>query len=74
MLAVHDKKYASSNFVQIVNISCIHWVCVSNVLSSPGVVEVCDSKPNCSVGSVLHRQVAKLLRTAEKLFELKYLY
>ena len=73
MLAVHDEKYASSNFVQIVNISCIHWVCVSNVLSSPGVVEVYDSKPNCSVGAVLHRQVAKLLRTAEKSFELKYI-
>ena len=34
-----------TDFVKIVNISRSHWVCVSNVFSPPGVVEVFDSTP-----------------------------
>lgn len=70
-----DKAYKSKscNFIQVVNVSNIHWVCVSNVLSSPGVAEVYDSKPNYSIGSsVLHEQVAKILRSEEKSFQLNH--
>lgn len=57
----------------MINISNIHWVCASNVLSSPGVVEVYDSKPIHSIGSsALHSQVAKILQTSDKSFQLKH--
>ena len=63
----------SKNFIQIVNISNNHWVCASNVLCMPGSVEVYDSKPSCSIGAfVLHKQIAKILKTAEKSFEVKH--
>ncbi len=75
LLACPDKPYKSSsdNFIQIINITNIHWVCTSNILSSPGVVEVYDSNPKYSIGSsVLHEQVAKILNTSEKSFSLKH--
>lgn len=47
------------DMVQIVNISRGHWVCVSNVFSSPGVVEIFDSMPAYSTtSSTLKRQVS----------------
>lgn len=74
-LAQLDKPYKSmsSNFIQVININNMHWVCASNVLSSPGVVEVYDSKPICSINSsALHSQVAKILKTSEKYFQLNH--
>ena len=69
----HPYKSTSEKFIQLVNINNIHWVCVSNVLSSSGVVEVYDSKPNFSIGSsVLHEQVAKILRIEGKSFKLNH--
>ena len=60
-----------TDFIQIVNISRSHWVCVSNVFSSPGVVEVFDSMPAYSTTlSGLKRQVAAILKTSEKSFDL----
>ena len=60
-----------TDFIQIVNISRSHWVCVSNVFSSPGVVEVFDSMPAYSKTlSGLKRQVAAILKTSEKSFDL----
>ena len=60
-----------TDFIQIVNISHSHWVCVSNVLSSPEVVEVFDSMPAYSTTSLsLTRQVAAILKTKEKSFDL----
>ena len=57
--------------VQIVNISCSHWVCASNVFSPPGVVEVFDRMPAYSTtSSALKRQVAAILKTSEKSFDL----
>ena len=62
------------NFVQIVNISNDHWICLSNKLSSPGVVEVFDSKPHYTFNSfVLREQVAVILKTKEKSFELRHI-
>lgn len=63
----------SEDFVQIVNISNIHWICVSNVLCSPGVVEVYDSMPNFSFKSwVVKKQVAGILRTKKQSFEIRH--
>lgn len=74
LLACSDKPCKScDNFIQIINISNIHWVCTSTVLSSPGVVEVYDSNPKYSIGSsVLHEQIAKLLKTSEESFCVKH--
>ena len=48
-------------------------MCVSNVLSSPGVVEIYDSMPFYTTKSTdLHIQVAKIMKTKEKSFMLKY--
>ena len=40
LLLARYNKYQSgvSKFVQVINISREHWVCASNILSSPGVV------------------------------------
>ena len=64
-------KSSPTDFVQIVNISRSHWVCVSNVFLSPGVVEVFDSMPAYSTtSSGLKKQVAAILKTSEKSFDL----
>ena len=50
-------------FVQIINISNQHWVCVSNILSSPGVIEVYDSLPQYTFNSSsLRQQVAAIIK------------
>lgn len=74
-VAIPDKPYesASNNFIQVINITNSHWVCASNVICPPGVVEVYDSKPNFSIGSsALHEQVAKILKTSENSFQLNH--
>ena len=64
----------SKNFVQIMNISQSHWVCASNVLTPPGVVEVYDSMPSYSQhSSALMRQVAVILQTPQAEFELRHI-
>ena len=61
------------DFVQIVNLSRQHWVCVSNVLSSPGVVDVYDSIPAYSRGSnTLQQQIAAILKTPDSSFTINY--
>lgn len=70
---VHPYKSGCCDFVQVVNFDNKHWACISNVLSSPGVVEVYDSIPFYSIGSSsLHMQVAKIVKTSEKSFQLKH--
>ena len=57
----------------MLNISQSHWVCVSDMLSPPGVVEVYDSMPAYSQhSSVLKRQVAVILQTPHTAFELRH--
>ena len=64
-------KSSPTDFVQIVNISHSHWVCVSNVFSSPRVVGVFDSMLAYSTTlSGLKRQVSAILKTLEKSFDL----
>ena len=63
----------SQRFVQIINIAQSHWICASNMLSPPGVVEVYDSMPSYSVhSSNLTRQVAAILQTPQADFELRH--
>ena len=74
-LAAPDLPYRSAcrNFIQILNIDNEHWACVSNILSSPGVVEIYDSMPFYSPKSIaLQSQVAKIMKTKEKSFMLKH--
>ena len=61
------------DFIQIINVNGQHWVCASNVLCSPGVVEVYDSIPSYSIGSQsLHRQLAAIIRTRERQFHVRF--
>ena len=63
-----------TDFVQVVNISRSHWVCVSNVFSPPGVVEVFDSMPAYSTtSSTLKKQVASILKAPGKSFDLHHI-
>jgi len=58
-------------FVQIINISNEHWVCASNILCSPGVVEIFDSKPHHTFkSSALRTQVAAIVKTSHRSFDL----
>lgn len=69
-------KYGSSNedFVQIVNLSRQHWVCVSNIFSSPGVVDVYDSIPRYSMKSfALKTQVATIMKSSARSFQLRHI-
>ena len=49
-----------------------HWVCVSNKLSSPGVVEVFDSMP-AVVSSTLTTQVAAIIKHNEPEFRIRFI-
>ena len=53
------------NFIQIVNISNSHWVCVSNINCPPAVVDVYDTMYP-SPPYTLKEQVATILRSPEK--------
>ena len=60
-------------FVQIINISNTHWVCASNILSSPDV-EVYDSLPHLSMESrSLQSQIATILNCKEKTFQINHI-
>lgn len=74
LLAFHSKYQSGvSNFVQVVNVSKQHWVCISNILSPPGVVEIYDSVPNYSFNSLsLKKQVAAILKTEARSFDLHH--
>ena len=61
------------DFVQIVNIAQNHWVCISNKLSLPGIIEVYDSMPWYSINSLnLCKQAAAILKTSDSSFELNH--
>ncbi len=67
-------KWRSSpaDFVQIILVSQNHWVCASNMLSSPGVVEVFDSMP-AVVTSTLTTQIAAIIKHKEPEFRLRFI-
>ena len=62
------------NFIQIVNVKDLHWVCVSNMFSPSGTVDVFDSIPYFSIGCAgLLDQVASILKTADGSFQLRHI-
>ena len=60
----HEYNSGTEDFVQVVNIDCRHWVCISNKFCSPGVVQIYDSMPHLTMSSAMVRhQVATILKT-----------
>lgn len=73
LAAASKYRSGAKNFVQIMNIAQSHWICASNILTPPGVVEVYDSMPSYSAhSSALMRQVATVLQTPQAEFELRH--
>ena len=64
----------TKDFVQIINLNNLHWVCVSNIGCPDNTIDVYDSLPSNSVGSKsLQEQVAAIIHTEEKSFELRFI-
>ena len=62
------------DFVQIVNVNNLHWVCVANIGSPDNTIDVYDSLPANSLGSQsLREQVAAIIRTRDKFLELRFI-
>jgi len=53
-------------FVQVLNVYGSHWITISNILCSSGVVAVYDSKPDCTLSNQTKRQIASILMTDEE--------
>ncbi len=45
-------------FVQVLNVYGSHWITISNLLCSSGVVAVYDSKPYCMLSNQTKRKIA----------------
>ena len=59
------------NFVQIINVSKLHWVCVSNKNCSSHTVDVFDSIGGFSLNSTsLKNQIAAILKTPTSSFNI----
>ena len=68
--------YNSQNqrFIQIINVSRNHWVCVGNTLAPPGTVEVYDSIPCMSMNSInLHKQIAAIMNTDNEMIRINHI-
>ena len=64
----------STKFVQVVNISRNHWVCVSNVQCQTNTVNVFDSLPHFSMKSTdLSCQVATILKSPSTAINLNFI-
>lgn len=61
---------SSTDFVQIIHVSQNHWVCVSNCLTPPGVVEVYDSLP-ATFNATLLKQIAAIVRCEGEKFSVR---
>ena len=64
--------FGSKDFVQIVHISQNHWVCVSNLLTPEGVVEVYDSLP-ATCNNTLTRQVTAIVQCSGQQFTVRWI-
>ncbi len=53
-------------FVQVLNVCGSHWITISNILCSSGVVAVYDCKPDCTLSNQTKRQIASILMTDEE--------
>ena len=61
----------STDFIQIIHISQNHWVCASNLLTPPGIVEPYDSLPaTCNI--TLIKQIAAILQTSDPKLVLRW--
>ena len=62
-------------FVQIINIACNHWLCISNELSPSGtIIKVYDSLPSYSTNSLqLRKQLLLFCRQHTARFKLSML-
>ena len=68
------KSNGLDNFVQIINVSKQHWVCVSNINCFPHTVDVFDSIRGFSVNSTsLKNQIATILRTPTNSFNINFI-
>ena len=68
------KSNGLDNFVQIINVSKQHWVCVSNINCFPHTVDVLDSIRGFSVNSTsLKSQIATILRTPTNSFNINFI-
>ena len=65
-------KSSNVNFIQIIHISGIHWVCTSNMNSPPGVCDVYDSMP-ASNSPTLSGQVAAMMKCSEPALTFRYI-
>ena len=64
----------TKDFIQIINLNNLHWVCVANIGCLNNTIDVYDSLPANSVGSKsLQEQVAAIIHTEETLFELRFI-
>ena len=64
----------TKDFVQIVNLNNLHWVCVANIGCPDNTIDVYDSLPANSLGSKsLQEQVAAIICTKDKFFELRFI-
>ena len=62
----------SGEFVQILNIARSHWITVSTIGCSPGVVNVFDSLPNIDLPIRGKEQIASIICTPKKKFVLHF--
>ena len=76
LLLYEFQQYNSTteNMIQIINVNQNHWVCLSTINASAGVIDVFDSMPSLSRTSMsLQYQAAAILKTAEKEFTLRFI-
>ena len=68
------KSNGLNNFIQIINVSKLHWVCVSNYNCFPHTVDVFDSIRGFSVNSSsLKNQIAAILKTPTSSFNINFI-
>ena len=68
------KSNGLNNFIQIINVSKLHWVCVSNYYCSPHTVDVLDSIRGFSVNSSsLKNLIAAILKTPTSSFNINFI-
>ena len=68
------KSNGLNNFIQIINVSKLHWVCVSNYNCFPHTVDVFDYIWGFSVNSSsLKNQIAAILKTPTSSFNINFI-
>ena len=69
------KSNGLNNFIQIIKVSKLDWMCVSNYNWSPHTVDIFDSIRGFSVNfSSLKNQIAAILKTPTSSFNMNFIY